>query len=218
MIVLNENEISNIYGMKQAIHDIELMLDHKLSGKIINPSRTVIEYQEKDGSVLYMPSTDLEEKIMSMKAVTIFPKNPSIGKPTTQGIVLLSNASNGEHVAIFNASYLTRLRTGAISAIATKQLSLKDAETMSMIGTGGMAFEQVLGILAVRDIQRIYLINPTKEKAHKFREKLYNFGVNPSIKIEILNNVDEAVSKSQIICCATRSHTPVFNGNYIKAG
>ncbi len=36
------------------------------------------------------------------------------------------------------------------------------------IATGGMAFEQVLGVLAVRDIKEILLVNPTEEKAVKF--------------------------------------------------
>lgn len=218
MIILNEKEIQEIYGMKQAISDIENMLHHKKEGKIVNPIRTVIEFPEEDGSVLYMPSTDLSEEIMSMKAVTIFPNNPSVGKPTTQGVVLLSNAKNGEHVAMFNASYLTRLRTGAISGLATDRLALKDAETLTMVGTGGMAFEQALGVLAVRDIKEILLINPTKEKAHHFKAKLRDFGVDPSVKIDVLDDVSDAVSNSQIICCATRSHEPVFDGRDIQPG
>ncbi|MEI3612439.1 ornithine cyclodeaminase family protein [Pseudogracilibacillus sp. SO30301A] len=218
MILLNEQEIQNIYGMKQAISDMEKMLEHKHAGKIESPMRTVIEFPEEDGSVLYMPSTDLDEEIMAMKAVTIFPNNPSQGKPTTQGVVLLSNAKNGEHVAMLNASYLTRLRTGAISGIATDRLARKNSETLTMIGTGGMAFEQALGVLAVRDIKEILLINPTKEKAHHFKEKLYDFGVDSSIKIDVLDDVSEAVSRADVICCSTRSHDPVFNGKDVKPG
>lgn len=218
MIILNEKEIQALYGMEEAISDVEKMLHHKEEGKINNPARTVIEFPEEDGSVLYMPSTDLNEEIMTMKAVTIFPNNPSVGKATTQGIVLVSNAKNGDHVAMFNASYLTRLRTGAISGLATDRLALKDAETLTMIGTGGMAFEQALGVLAVRDIKEILLINPTKEKAHRFKEKLYDFGVDPKVKIEVLDHVSEAVSRAQVICCATRSHDPVFDGNDVEPG
>ena len=218
MIILNEKEIQHIYGMKQAISDIEKMLDHKNKGKIVNPARTVIEFPEEDGSVLYMPSTDLDEEIMSMKAVTIFPNNPSRGKATTQGVVLLSSAKDGEHVAMFNASYLTRLRTGAISGLATDRLARKNAETVTMIGTGGMAFEQALGVLAVRDIKEMLLINPTKEKAHHFKEKLRDFGVDPSVEINVLDDVSEAVSRADIICFSTRSHDPVFDGNDVKPG
>lgn len=218
MIILNEQEIQNIYSMKHALSDVEEMLYQKNKGNIINPVRTVIEYPEEDGSVLYMPSTDLSEEIMSIKTVTIFPNNPSKGKSTTQGVVLLSDAKNGDHVALFNASYLTRLRTGAISGLATDRLALKNASTLTVIGTGGMAFEQVLGVLAVRDIKEILLINPTKEKAYNFKEKLRGIGVKETVEIKVLDDVSEAVSRAQIINCSTRSSEPVFDGNDIQSG
>jgi len=204
--------------MKKALQDIESMLNHKKAGNIINPNRTVIEFPAVNGSVLYMPCTDLTEGIMSIKTVTIFPNNPKDGKPTTQGLVLLSDVQNGEHVAMFNASYLTRLRTGAMSGLATDRLALKEADTLAAIGTGGMAFEQVLGVLAVRDIKEILLINPTKKKAFAFRDKLRNSGIKESIEIKILEDVSEALAHAQIVNCSTRSSTPVFDGNDIKAG
>lgn len=218
MIILNEKEIQQLYKMEQAIIDIEQMLHHKHAGRIENPLRTVMEFPEEDGSVLYMPSVDTVEHFMTMKAVTIFPKNPSRGKSTTQGVILISDAKNGDHLALLNASYLTRLRTGAMTGLATDRLALKNAETLTMIGTGAMAFEQALGVLAVRDIKEILLINPTKEKAHRFKDKLYKYGIDRSIQIEVLDDVSEAVKRSQIICCSTRSHEPVFNGEDIQPG
>lgn len=194
------------------------MLYQKVKGQIINPQRTVIEYPKENASVLYMPSTDLSENITTMKAVTIFPKNPLKGKATTQGIVLLSDSTTGEHVAVFNASYLTRLRTGAISGLATDKLALKDAHILTVIGTGGMAFEQVLGVLAVRDIKEIILINPTKEKAKSFKERLENLERGKPIKIQLMDDVSQAVSRSHIICCSTRSNEPVFEGEDIQRG
>lgn len=217
-MILNEEQIRKTYGMDQAIKDIDAMLHHKKKGNIVSPHRTVIEFPEENGSVLYMPSTDLSENIMAMKAVTIFPNNPSIGKSTTQGIILISNATNGEHLAIFNASYLTRLRTGAISGLATDKLAQKDAIVLTAIGTGGMVFEQVLGVLAVRNIKEILLINPTKEKAYSFKERLIDFGIDHSITISVLDDVSEAVKRAHIICCSTRSNDPVFDGKDVQPG
>lgn len=218
MIILSEKQIQEIYGMNQAIKDVESMLIQKRNGKIINPQRTVIEFPKEDGSVLYMPSTDLKEEIMSMKAVTIFPKNPTKGKNTTQGVILISDAINGDHVAMLNASYLTRLRTGAMTGLATDKLSLDNASVLTVIGTGGMAFEQVLGVLAVRKINKILLINPTIEKAYLFKEKLRNFGVESNVQITVSDDVSEAVKQAHIICCSTRSHDPVFDGSDLEPG
>lgn len=218
MIILNEKVISENYGIHEAIDDVTAVLLAKSQDKISNPLRTVIEFPHEEASVLYMPSADLEHNIMTMKAVTIFPNNPQRNLPTTQGVVLVSSAENGEHLALLNASYLTRLRTGALSGIATNILARKDASVLTVIGTGAMAFEQVLGVLAVRAITQIYLVNPTLAKAQAFKERLRSFGVAQNIAITIETDVSVATRKAHIINCSTRSQTPVFNGMDVQAG
>lgn len=216
MLVVNEQQIIHTYKMKDAIQDVKEVLKAKVTDKIANPHRTVIEFPQHEASALYMPSADLVEEVTAVKVVTIYPNNPANGKPTTQGVVLLSDAENGEHIAMLNASYLTRLRTGALSGIATDYLARKNAKVLTIIGTGAMAFEQALGVLEVRDIERIVLYNRRAKKALEFGEKLENFGVK--VPIEVLDDVSIAVRQADIICCATRSNEPVFNGEDLQPG
>ena len=218
MKILNEQEIMATYKMPEALQDVAHILKANFAGKVDNPLRTVIEYPEEHASVLYMPCADLENELMSMKAVTIFPNNPSKGKNTTQGVILLSDATNGDHLAFLNASYLTRLRTGALSGLATAYLSREDSQVLTVIGTGKMAFEQVLGVLEVRDIKTIYLVNPTQANAERFKTDLQNYPVSGEIDIVIEPDVAAAVKKADIINCATRSKTPVFKGQDIQPG
>lgn len=216
MLIINGQEIQQHYKMTDAVRDVKDMLKAKEEGKINSPHRTVLNFPERQASALYMPSTDLANEVAGIKVVTIFPENPSQGKPTTQGVILLSDATNGEHVAMMNASYLTRLRTGALSGIATDFLARKDAQVLTVIGTGGMALEQVLGILEVRKLERILLVNRTAEKAENFRMKLKKFGVD--LPCEVKTDVSAAVEQADIICCATRSNDPVFDGKDLKPG
>lgn len=216
MLIINEQQIQQLYKMADAIEDVSAVLKAKAAGKINNPHRTVLEFPEHEASALYMPSADSAGDVSAVKVVTIFPENPAQGKPTTQGIVLLSDATNGEHIAMMNASYLTRLRTGALSGIATDFLSKKDSRILTVIGTGAMAFEQVLGVLAVRNINKIILVNRTPEKAQVFGEKLRSFGVN--VPFELASDVSDAVKQADIICCATRSNEPVFRGCDLQPG
>lgn len=220
MFTMNETQIMNIYGMEEAIRDVEQMLTSLAAGKVDNPSRTVIEVPKRNASILYMPCTDVTEGIATMKTVSIFPENPHSGHlPTTQGVILVTDVTNGQHLALLNASYLTRLRTGAMSALATDRLAKPDASTLCVIGTGGMGYEQAIGVLAVRNIQEILLVNPTVAKAKDFRNRLESEGkVGPDVKIEIIKEVDEAVRHADIINCATRSDKPVFSGAAIRPG
>jgi ornithine cyclodeaminase/alanine dehydrogenase-like protein (mu-crystallin family) len=216
MLIINEKQIQETYKMADAIKDVSAILAAKQQGKIDNPHRTVLDFPDRQASSLYMPSTDLAGEIAGVKVVTIFPENPAQGKPTTQGMILLSDAKDGAHIALMTASYLTRLRTGALSAIATERLARKDSKLLTVIGTGAMAFEQVLGVLEVRAIERIVLVNRTPEKAAAFGEKLKAFGVEIPFTVE--TDVRQAVRQADIICCATRSNEPVFDGRDLAPG
>ncbi|MFF2754013.1 ornithine cyclodeaminase family protein [Psychrobacillus sp. NPDC058041] len=216
MLIVNEREIMNTYSMKEAIQDVKEVLIAKEANKIANPHRTVIEFPQHEASALYMPSADLVGEVSAVKVVTIFPNNPTNGKPTTQGVVLLTDAQNGEHLAMLNASYLTRLRTGALTGIATDYLAKTDAKVLTVIGTGAMAFEQVLAVIEVRKIERILLVNRTAAKAQLFGERLKEYGVE--IPFEVFEDVSKAVRQADIICCATRSNEPVFNGEDLQPG
>ncbi|TRM11011.1 ornithine cyclodeaminase family protein [Lentibacillus cibarius] len=216
MLILSEKEIMENYSMKDGIADLKKGLGAKRDGYVRSPERTVMNYPAVNGSGLYMPSADLEQEIASVKVVSIFPENPKEGKPTTQGVLVLSDAHTGEHVCVMNASYLTRLRTGALSAVATESFSRTDARVLGVIGTGAMAFEQVLGVLEARDIHTIILFNRTVNKAQQFRDKLIEFGV--TCTIDVVDHVDSVLESSDIINCATRSNKPVFDGTLLKQG
>ncbi len=216
MIILNQEEIKSFYKIEDAIKDIKETLLAKVTGKVQSPHRTVLEFPEQNATSLYMPSADLESNVAAVKVVTIFPNNPNKGLPTTQGIIVLTSTDSGEHLSVMNASYLTRLRTGAMTALATEKLAKEDSKCLTVVGTGAMAFEQTIGVLAIRNIERIILFNRTKEKVDVFAENLKQFGVVATI--EIADDVNEAVSQADIVCCSTKSTTPVFNGEYLKKG
>ncbi|WP_099360978.1 ornithine cyclodeaminase family protein [Fredinandcohnia onubensis] len=218
MLILSESQIRSLYSMSDAIQDLEAALIHNLDGKVMNPHRTVLDFPEKEASALYMPSSMEPVGKSAVKVVTIFPQNPSVGKKTTQGVILLSDTENGEHLACINASYLTRLRTGAVSGIATKHLAKKDASSVAVIGTGAMAEEQLQAVLEVREIKEIMLYNRTKEKTRMFEKRIEELSPGYTGSIAIMDHPDQAVSKADIVICATRSETPVFSGRSLQPG
>lgn len=216
MHILSDSEIEKQYLMADAIRDTQDLFPKLEQGQILVEHRTVMELPDTHNAMLYMPCLDLKEKLGTNKIISIFPDNPKLNLPTTQGKILITELETGQHKALIDASYLTRLRTGALSGIATHYLSRKDSRVLGVIGTGGMAFEQVLGILEVRNIEQIYLYNRTNEKAKIFKEKLIKFGINA--KINVVKDVQEVVKQSDIINCATRSNESVFDAIDLKQG
>ncbi len=71
-----------------------------------------------------------------LKWVTSFPGNPLQGLPTVTGVVLVSDAENGQLRAVLDAASVTALRTGAAAVLAAETLGRSSAVTASVIGAG----------------------------------------------------------------------------------
>jgi ornithine cyclodeaminase/alanine dehydrogenase-like protein (mu-crystallin family) len=71
-----------------------------------------------------------------LKWVTSFPGNPQQGLPTVSGVVLVSDAGNGQLRAVLDAASVTALRTGAAAVLAAETLGRADARTAAVIGAG----------------------------------------------------------------------------------
>jgi alanine dehydrogenase len=71
----------------------------------------------------------------ALKWVTSFPGNPERGLATVTGLVLLSDASNGSLVAVFDAAAVTAVRTGAAAVLAAETLGT-GAGPAAVIGAG----------------------------------------------------------------------------------
>ncbi|HDZ8768656.1 TPA: ornithine cyclodeaminase family protein [Staphylococcus aureus] len=214
MKLIKDNDLKSKYKMTDAISDIESLLNNM--DEIKQESRMVIATKKNSGSMIYMPCVDLNSKIGIVKIASITPENSMKDLPTTQAIMILTELNTGEHIATIEANYLTKLRTGALSGIATKYLSRENSNSIGIIGTGGMAYEQLIGNLEVRKISNVFLYNKSKDKAKVFKSKILED--LPHLSVEIMDNTKELVEKSDIINCQTRSVEPVFNAENVKAG
>lgn len=214
MQVYSESEVKERYHMKDAITAIEESFN-KLN-QIKTAPRTVIPTGDGAKSMLYMPCVDLAKQLGTIKITSITPENPKQQLPTTQAQIVITNLKNSETKAMLDGSYLTRLRTGALSGIATKYMSREDATTLGMIGTGGMAYEQFLGNIEVRPINTVLLYNRTTEKAQDFKTRILKD--YPDLNVQVLEDVSKLVKQADIINCQTPSTQPVFNAEDVQPG
>lgn len=131
------------------------------------------------------------------------------GKNTIVGSVILSDYETGETLAVLEGSYLTKIRTGAISGVATKYLARKDAKTLCVVGTGDQAQGLIEAVLAVRNIERIQCFNRTYDKAVKFAKSVQQ--QHKEVEVEVYEQVEHAIAGADVIVTATNAQTPVFD-------
>jgi ornithine cyclodeaminase/alanine dehydrogenase-like protein (mu-crystallin family) len=212
LLFLSANDIKNVISMKQAIELMKGAFSQISQGKVTIPLRTHLEIAKHDGGTLFMPAYSEERNLVSLKLVTVFRNNPKINLPLIHALLFLIDGSTGKPLAIMDGEYLTALRTGAGSGLATDLLARQDANTLGIFGAGVQGRTQMSAICEVRDIRRIYIFDKNAEASQKLASS-----VQSKMDMEVNPAVDK-ISECDVICTATTSPTPVFEDVYINAG
>jgi ornithine cyclodeaminase/alanine dehydrogenase len=213
-LILNREEVAKVLNMKDCIGIVELAFAELSNGTADMPMRTNIK--PPGGISLYMPAYLKEMKALACKVVTVFKDNPAKHDlPTTIGKVLLQDPETGDVICIMDGGFLTAMRTGAASGVATKYLARDDkGMTAGIFGTGVQAQMQLWAVCEVRNISKALAYDINKEAAEKFaalmKDKL-------NIDIEVADSPED-VLQADIICTATSSPTPIFDGSLVKQG
>lgn len=218
MLVLNKETIKELYSMEECIQDVEKAFAYGRRNKTHTPVRISVPHEKYGAETLYMPSYIEPENYTAVKVVSIFPHNANDDRPVLQGLILLTDATTGEHAAVMDASYLTVLRTGASSGVATKYLARRNSRICSILGCGAQAAGQIQAVMTVADLEHIILYNRTIERAEVFKKELHSLYPEWRGTISIEADANAAVSYADIVICSTKSTTPIFDGSFLQEG
>jgi ornithine cyclodeaminase/alanine dehydrogenase len=118
MLVLSDSDISGLITMGEAIEVVEGAFAQLRRGKVVMPTRSTIMLSEYNGSISLMPSYLEESKAQATKIISIYPDNPKRGLPTTAAWIVVNDPETGQIKAFMDGTYLTGVRTGAVSGVA----------------------------------------------------------------------------------------------------
>lgn len=216
MLILNKQEITTCYTMLDAIHDSKKALTNYSQGLTTVPLRTAIT--AKNGTHLFMPAYNQVDQATGIKIVSVFPNNPTIGKPAVPAQMLLLDGQTGEISCLMDGTYLTQLRTGAVQGLATDLLAKKNAQTALLIGTGGQAPAQLEAMLTVRALKKVYVSSLNFAEAQAFATEMSQEFKNFHVLIEAVESPNDVIALVDIITCVTTSKQAVFDGTLIQPG
>jgi len=102
-----------------------------------------------------------------------FPDNPvRCGLPSIQGVVALCDAENGRLLALMDSGEITRIRTGAATAVAARYLARPDSAVLTLFGCGRQAESQVEALMEVLPLARVWLTDPASGAADRLADRL----------------------------------------------
>jgi ornithine cyclodeaminase/alanine dehydrogenase len=183
----------------------------------IMPQRAVFSIEQHQGAFLVMPAyLGGQADAFATKVVSVYPENVNKHQiPTVLATVCLFDTKTGVLLSVMEGAFITAMRTGAASGVATKYLARQDSTTLGLFGAGIQAKTQALAICAVRDINSVKVYDIDTVRCQQFTEDL---AATLSIDVVACQRAREAVVGSDIICTATTSTSPVFKGEWLSPG
>ena len=211
---LSADQVQQCLPMSEAIECARDAFTQIANGSAVLPTRQNIQCNEA-GVDLIMPCASRASHVFSLKTVTVFPQNNQVGRPTTQGLLILTDAQTGSHRAIMDGTSLTAIRTGAASGLATDLLAAPDAASVAIIGAGGQARTQLEAVCCVRNIQRATVYSPSGTSAQQFAAEMSD---RIGISVQAVESPNACLTGADIICTATSSFKPVISAECVLEG
>jgi len=219
ILILNKEDIKKVFTMKDAIQADKDALKIYSNGGSVIPLRTNIEIPKEEGQSLAMPGYAAEAKALGVKIVAVYPHNIDKGITSVPATMVLQNEDTGEVNAIMDGTFLTRIRTGAVSGAATDLLAKRDSKIFALFGTGGQAETQLEAVLTVRNIEEVRVFDISKESAQAFVDEMVTkFNGKFKAKFIVAESSDAAIAHADIITSVTTTRKPTFDGRLVKKG
>ena len=155
--------------------------------------------------------------LAGVKIVGDFYKNYEIGLPSELAMLNLFDPKNGKPIALIDASDITDMRTGAVTAIGAKHLARKGSKVLGHVGARGTAYWNVRLLDSLFHFDEIRVHSRRKESRDEFGARLSK---DLKKKIIVTEDWESCVRGADIVVEASRltKPEPLLKTEWIKKG
>jgi len=151
------------------------------------------------------------------KVVGDFIDNHEIGLPSEIGMLTLFDPVTGVPVAILNATALTEMRTGAMTALGAKHLARKDSRILGHIGARGTSYWNIRLLDHLFHFDEIRVHSKRPESRQALADRLTRELAKPVIAVD---GWETCVRNADIVVEASRlpAPEPLLKTDWIRRG
>ena len=204
---LTDADVERLLTVEEAVPVVEAVLKQQAAGTATNLPR---------GHTIAGPGVMLAHMTAALHEQGVFGfKVYSIVDGKYQFFVLLYGVETGDLLAVIEANQLGRRRTGAASGVSAKYMAREDSAEVGILGSGFQAGAQLEAICSVRPIERVRVYSRNSENRNNFARQMSE---SLGIDIQAVDSPREVVESADILVTITNSRTPVFGGEWLRAG
>src|ERR1700691_1174603 len=152
------------------------------------------------GVIELMPTSD--GRLYSFKYVNGHPKNTAAGLLTVTAFGVLADVATGYPLLLSEMTFVTALRTAAVSALAARHLARPNSRVMALIGNGAQSEFQVLAFHRMVGIREVRLFDTDPHASAKLMRNLAALRI-ADLSVVRCGSTAEAVRGADIVTTAT---------------
>jgi len=214
VLLINCSTATELLSFDDVLPAVEAAHAELATGAATQAGRQNLDVPGTDLLLVPMLAASTAAHAAGLKLLVDAPGNPGHSAPRQQSTILLVESSTGRCEAILDGAAVTRYRTAAASAVATKHLSRPDADTLGLIGAGNLAWAHFEAVRRVRPIRRVAVWSRTEESAKRLAGRITDAGFATTI----VPSPRAAVDLTDIVCTLTPSPDPIVLGTWLRPG
>jgi alanine dehydrogenase len=205
-LLLRDGDVRSLLDISDAIDALEESFTALSHGNAINRPRARLI--QKNGILHILSASFAGAGVLGLKTFTVF-------RQGIRSVVLLFSAADGRLLALVEADWLGRMRTGATSGLATRHLANPEASQVGLIGAGKQAVTQLMGVCAVRPIRAVSVYSRRQPECEAFCAQM-----TQQLQIAVIPaaSARAAMEDADVVITATTASEPVFSGEWLKPG
>ncbi len=205
-LLLGDQEVEQVMNMQECVQVMDDAFQQAGRGQTWNRPRSRIRMPR--GFHHLMAAAVLDSKVFGLKTYTSF-------RAGTRFLTILYDSETGDLLALIQGSRCSQLRTGAVSAVATRYMARQDAATVGIIGTGFQGRTQLQGVCAVRDIRSVKAYDRVAESCQTFATDMSQ---SLGVEVTAVESAQECVQGSDIVITMTTTREPILLGEWLEPG
>lgn len=201
---------------------------HLTSEKCLAVMEDTLRQERTGGCTQYlrtainMPNTNIlglmpayfEKGYFGAKVLSVYHTNTGTGYPSHQGQILLFGAGHGEVLCSVDAMSVTQIRTGAVSALASRVLARPGSEVLVLLGCGAQGESHLRSISQVFPLKKVTCWDLSTASARRLAALAGDLG----LEAQVCATAREAVADADIVCTLTPATAPILCHDWLKPG
>lgn len=215
-----ENVAAVGLGMAEVIEAVTTALREKGEGRVEMPPKPGIHTQP-EAFIHAMPAFVPAAGAAGLKWIGGYPENLArYGLPYISGLLILNDVATGIPIAVMDATWITAMRTGAVSGVSARHLARPDSRVLAIFGCGVQARTQLEALaLTLPELAEARCYDIVPENRDRFvAESAARF---PSLRVEAAENPEGAAVGADVLVTAgpiLKNPSPTLKAEWFKEG